>query len=114
MAGPGFFAAELDACERVAPGKWAGTVTDHWMVGKIPSGGYITVLALQCVTGELAAASTEPPKEGEKRRREQKKGRWKYGKNKIKKAKSSMGQQFLCPADKKDCVNKEKYPLLHL
>lgn len=37
------------------------------MVGKVPSGGYTTMLALECVTGELRAASELGDHPGEKR-----------------------------------------------
>ena len=46
---------ELEGIKRTAPGKWQGTVSPHWQVGKIPCGGYVTALALHTLTGELFA-----------------------------------------------------------
>ena len=37
------------------------------MIGQVVSGGYVTALALECATKELAAASVEPPPPGAKR-----------------------------------------------
>ena len=48
-------------------GQWSGEVSNQYMVGKVPSGGYLTTLALQCVTGELLHASNEPPLPNTKR-----------------------------------------------
>lgn len=59
--------AELDGLRRTAAGTWAGSVSPHWQVGKIPCGGYITALTLQTVVEELKAASAEPPVNGQKR-----------------------------------------------
>ena len=52
---------------RIKPGHWFGVVSDQYMVGKVPSGGYLTKLALDCVVGELNHASKEPPLPNQKR-----------------------------------------------
>ena len=46
---------------RTSPGNHTGLVSDQYQVGKVPSGGYVTALALHCVTTELIQASQEPP-----------------------------------------------------
>ena len=47
--------------KRISPSHWRGNVSDQFMVGRVPSGGYVTWIVLACVTGELRAASQEPP-----------------------------------------------------
>ena len=46
---------------REAPGTWSTHVSDQYMVGKVPSGGYVASLVLNCVVEELQHAATEPP-----------------------------------------------------
>ena len=46
---------------RLSPGRWGGSISSQWQVGKVPSGGLITAVVLKCVSGELLAASKEPP-----------------------------------------------------
>ena len=58
---------EQISVSRKAKGKWEGVVQPNWQVGKVPSGGYVTALLLKCITGELKAASNEPPLPGQKR-----------------------------------------------
>ena len=45
----------VGGARRVSPQHWAGTITDQWMVGRVPSGGYVTAVVLACVRGEVAA-----------------------------------------------------------
>ena len=42
---------------RASAGRWRGEICGRFMVGKVPSGGYLTALALRCATGELWAAA---------------------------------------------------------
>jgi len=56
------------AVTRTSPGNWTGIVSDQYMVGKVPSGGYLTALATKCVVGELFEASQDPLPKGSKKR----------------------------------------------
>lgn len=42
---------------RISAGRWRGDICGDFMVGKVPSGGYLTALALRCATGELQASA---------------------------------------------------------
>jgi len=39
---------------RRSQGFWEGTVSKVYMVGMVPSGGYVTALLLKCITAEMA------------------------------------------------------------
>ena len=54
-------ASQKFVARRTSPSCWAGSVSDQFMVGRVPSGGYVTCIVLACVTKELRAASREPP-----------------------------------------------------
>jgi hypothetical protein len=54
--------------ERIEPGKWAATISDQFMVGKVPSGGYVTAILLDCVVKEIAILAKEPHEVNSKRK----------------------------------------------